>query len=151
MILPRGITGFHRVGHDAPPPTVDPRTFARACHAAARAESGQIAKFEPAGVARNYHRATFRHRAAAIAVLCNAHFPWIAFAEASDDLPLRFREATPLAARIQDAMACEVVSLSVLEAAPAAELLADLSAAEREQVRSWRPHRLGDLLFNVWD
>ena len=151
MILPEGITGFRGDRRDAPPPTVDPRSFARACHAAARAESGEIERFEPARVSRNYHRAIFRLRDAAIAVLCNAHFPWIAFAEASDNLLLRFKEATPLAAWIEDAMPCEVVSLSSLEAPPDAGLLADLSPVERQEIRYWRPQRLGDIIFNFWD
>jgi hypothetical protein len=151
MLLPGGITGFFDGRRDAAPPAVDPKSFARACHAAARAESGSVERFEPAGIARNYHRVILRLRDDAIAVLCNAHVPWIAFAEASDDVALRFREATALASRIKDALPCEVVSLSSLEALPDAELLANLGAVEREQIRYWRPQRLGDIIFNFWD
>jgi hypothetical protein len=151
MILPEGITGFFEGRRGVAPPAVDPKSFARACHATARAESGIVERFEPAGIARNYHRAILRRRDAAIAVLCNAHSPWVAFAEASEGLPLRFVEATDLASRIKDAMPCEVVSLSSLEAHPDAELLVNFRAVEREQIRYWRPQRLGDIIFNFWD
>jgi hypothetical protein len=32
-----------------------------------------------------------------------------------------------------------------------AELLADLSPAELEQVKYWKPQRIGDVVFNCWD
>ena len=151
MILPEGITGFFEAGRDATPPVVDPASFVGACHAAARAESGRVEGFEPAGVGRNYHRAFLRMRHGAIAVLCNAHFPIIAFAEASDDLPLRFIEAEALAPRIEEVMPCEIASRSSLEAHPDAEAVANLNAVEREQIRYWKPRRLGEIIFNFWD
>ena len=151
MILPEGITGFFESGRGVAPPAVDPKSFARACHAAARVVSGSVERFEAAGIARNYHRAILRQRDAAIAVLCNAHFPWVAFAEASEDLPLRFLADTALASRIKEAMPCEVMSLSSLEAHPEAELLANLGDVEREQIRYWRPQRIGEIIFNFWD
>lgn len=150
LILPRGITGFFE-GRGEAPAGADPKSFARACHAAAQQWSGRVEGFETAEVARNYHRSVLRRRGAAIAVLCNAHFPWIALAEAGDVLPLRFVEDGDLAARIEDAMPCRVMSPSSLEAPPDPESLADLSPAEFEQVRYWRPRRLGDIVFNFWD
>jgi hypothetical protein len=151
MILPEGITGFFEGGRDATPPVVDPSSFVGACYAAARAESGRVERFEPAGVSRNYHRAILRMIHGPIAVLCNAHFPIIAFAEASDDLPLRFVEAEALASRIEEVMPCEIASRPSLEAHPDAESLANLRAAERDQIRYWRPPRLGEIIFNFWD
>ena len=151
MILPEGITGFFEGGRDATPPLVDPAPFVGACHAAARAESGRVEGFEPAGAARNYHRAILRMRHGTIAVLCNGHFPIIAFAEASDDLPLRFIDAEALAPRFEEVMPCEIVSRSSLEAHPDTESLANLGAVERDQIRYWRPQRLGEIIFNFWD
>ena len=151
MILPAGITGFFEGDSDVTPPVVDPASFVGACHAASRAESGRVERFEPAGVTRNYHRAILRMRHGAIAILCNAHFPIIAFAEASDDLPLRFVEAEALASRIEEVMACEVAGRSTLEAHPDVESLANLGAVERKQIKYWRPGRLGEIIFNFWD
>lgn len=151
MILPEGITGFFGGGRDGMPPIVDPASFVGACHAAARAESGRVERFDPAGVARNHHRAILLMRHGAIAVLCNAHVPLVAFAEASDDLPLRFVEAEALASRIEEVMACEIVSRSTLEAHPVADSLANLRAVERGQVQYWRPRRLGEIIFNCRD
>ena len=150
MILPEGITGFFEGSRGVAPPVIDPKSFARACHAAAREESGSVERFELAGIARNYHWAVLRRRDA-IAVLCNADFPWVAFAEASEGLPLRFVEATALSSRIKGAMPCESVSLSSLKAHPDARLLVNLRPVERGQIRYWRPQRLGDIIFNFWD
>lgn len=150
MVLPEGITGFAERARDATPPTVDFKSFARACHLAARAESGSVERIEPARYPRNYHRAILRLGDATLAVLCNAHFPWIAFAEASDDLPLRFTDAVALSTRFNDAIPCEVVDLSSLETHPDEAVLAGLSDAEHEQVRYWQPRRIGDIIFNLW-
>ena len=144
MTLPEGITGFIEAGVASRLPRSIPRRSpgpARRRHARNRATLRKVRARRESPC--NCHRATYRLRDAAIAVLCNAHFPWIAFAEASDDFPLRFIEATTLAARIKDSMPCEVVGLSSLEAPPDAGLLAGLGAVERDQIRYWRPQRLG--------
>lgn len=152
MILPKGITGFFKAGREAARPATDPKLFARACHFAARAESGSVEVFDPAGIARNYHRAIARIGDDLIAILCNAHFPLIAFANVNDGGILQFREATALGVRVKESLSsCEVVSLPLLNAHPDAENLANLGAAEREQIQYWRPGRLGDIIFNSWD
>jgi len=151
MILPEGITGFNEETCDIEPPSVDPKLFARACHEVARAESGRVERLEPARYPRNYHRAIIQLRDKAVAVLCNAHLPWIAFAEVNDDFPLRFIEAAPLESRFKEAIPCEVVSISSLNASPDAGTLAGLRAFERKQIQYWRPQRLGDIIFNFWD
>ena len=151
MILPAGITGFFEEGRNATPAAVDPASFIGACHAAARAESGRVERFEPAGAARNYHRAIFRMRPGDVAVLCNAHVAIIALAEAGDELPLRFLEADSLASRIAEGMPCEIASRSTLEAHPDAESLANLGSVELDQIKYWRPRRVGEILFNEWD
>jgi hypothetical protein len=151
MILPRGITGFFTKGLDEAPPAVNVKTFTRACHSAAQLEGGSAEQIQPASYPRNYHSAVLRLRDGMVAVLCNAHFPWIAFVAASNDDTHRFLTATALASRFREMMPCEVWDPSLLEGHPNAESLAQLSTAEREQIRYWRPERLGDIIFNAWD
>jgi len=151
MILPEGITGFAGGGRGVAAPTVDFKSFARACHMAARAGSGRVERVEAASYPRNYHRAILRLGAAPVAVLCNAHHPWIAFAVASENLPLRFSDDVALAARFSDAFPCEVVDFTTLETHPDEAALAGLGDAERKQVGYWRPRRIGDIIFNSWD
>jgi len=151
MVLPQGITGFAEGGRGVAAPTVDFRSFARACHMAARAGSGRVERVEAASYPRNYHRAILRLGAAPVAVLCNAHHPWIAFAEASENLPLRFTDAVALAARFSDEFPCEVLDFTTLETHPDEAVLAGLGDAERKQVGYWRPRRIGDIIFNSWD
>ena len=152
MILPRGITGFRDRRAGGAIPAVAPKSFARACHTAARLGGGRVETFDVARYPRNYYRAIIRLREDAVAVLCNAHFPWVAFASVSDDgISHRFIDAPALASRFYEAMPCEVLSPSSLEGPPDAASLNELSAAELEQIRYWEPDRLGDIIFNSWD
>lgn len=86
-----------------------------------------------------------------VAVPCNAYYPWVAFAEAHGEVLPRFVESAALASRFREAMPCEVLDRSWLEAAPDAAMLESLGAAERKQIRYWRPGRVGEIIFNFWD
>lgn len=152
MLLPHGITGFADRRPDAPLPAADlAKSFTKACQIAARAELGRVERVDSANPSRSYHQAILQWQGVAIAALCNAYRPWIAFAEPSDDLPLRFIGAVALANRFRDAMDCEILGPELLEAHPDASALAGLSNVERGQVRYWRPQRIGDIIFNTWD
>jgi hypothetical protein len=86
-------------------------------------------------------------------VLCNTILPLIGFAQsgAPGYFQPEFRDASVLAAAFAEVGGFEVLRAKFLESYPTAELLADLSAVELEQVRYWRPQRIGDIVFNHWD
>lgn len=152
MILPRGITGFYDSRRDQVPPVVDVKEFARACYSVARAEFGVVENLESANYSINFHRAILRTRDEIVAVLCNGHFPWLAFAKThSRNYDFTFMESAVLACQFSDAMRCEVIGLASLEEHPDEASLADLSEIERSQIKYWRPRRLGDIIFNFWD
>src|SRR5690349_21420782 len=78
--LPTGITGFNLPnGYEE-----TSKRFASACHVAARMLNGRVELLQPAYYrgTPNFHEAilTFGYRQESIRVLCNAHYPVIAFA-----------------------------------------------------------------------
>lgn len=145
--LPFGITGFF--SRTVPP--VDLRPFKKACHEVARGAGWTVESIRLMGHSGNFHRAVLTRGERAVAVVCNAHVPWVAFAEVDDDLALRFVDDEALAAAFRGAMDCEVPGRSFLDSAPEAELLSDLGPAELNQIRHWRPRRVGDIVFHCWD
>ena len=151
MALPRGITGFWRVGEQQPP-TSDVCAFRAHCYEAAGRVSYQVVSVESAGL-RNFAFATLHSPGERIAILLNAHFPGLAFAETpivGEGLP-RFLDHPILADSFREVGAYVVFSASELERRPVPEDLAELSVAERTQVAYWRPRRIGDVIFNHWD
>jgi hypothetical protein len=132
--LPRGITGFRHVS-EAALPTVSPeRSRSRA------------SILPPDGVVRSFHRALVD----GLLVLCNLHVPWAAAARAPDGGEIEFVDPP--------AWLCELDVFVVLDRAtlestvtPDDPRLADLGGVELEQLRYWRPRRLGDLIFDLWD
>ena len=154
MQLPRGITGFYHP-REGPPPTHDLRVFRGLCHAAARGLGGRVdpvADFAGLGVA-NFTGLTLEFPSGPVVVLVNLYHPTIAFAEPGtlDIGPITFVDAPALTRQFrQDG------SFLVLTAEEAmgpvgvseCELLAE---AEREQMRYWKPRKIGEVIFNHWD
>jgi len=157
LVLPRGITGFFTLGESVP--WVDLQELKRTGYAAARALGGTVRGLEPAeaGPIRNFHVLRLRLGAreaggTEMTVLCNAHHPWLAVVAAGEVFtPFTFRDM-PAVARAPGLWEnFRVLTSQELEAAPEAAMLAKLSSAETMQLRYWRPKRLGDIIFNLWD
>jgi hypothetical protein len=153
-LLP-GITGFYRPPRDTPPPTVDVQALKRACYHVARQTGGTVMQQESSTAAGtcNYHAATIRYPTHSVAVLCNAHYPLIAF---TDQLDARFGRihfiaAPPLAHSFVIEANFIPLDIDYLCAYPEPALLTELYAVEREQLRPWRPEQVGDVIFNHWD
>lgn len=152
-LLRRGVTGFRNAGRDEPPPRVDFGAFGAACHAAARAAGAEVASLDASDAgpySGNFHAATLLIRDRGIRALCNAHFPIVAFVSDKEG-PLDFLDAPALASSFEETGQFEVADRRELEEAPDGASLAVLGAAELAQVRYWRPHRVGDIVFNRWD
>ena len=149
--LPKGVTGF-----DAPEDGVSVKRFTVACHAAVRQIGGRVLQVRPAyeQVTPNFHEAlmTLRGRPETVRVLCNAHYPIVAFtipAAGEGDVCLKFMDCPELA----DLLRAEFAILTRQEACAgvADDLVGQLSDDELRQVRYWRPQRIGDVVFNYWD
>ena len=154
MDLPRGITGFRHVD-DPPLPVSDFAAFGGHCYAAARALGGRVLSVEApiCEVETNFARAVLELPGGPIAILLNAHFPVVAFADppAQRGAPVQFADAPTLAEVFQSFGSYEVFSTSDLAMPLAPAACKQLAAAELEQVQYWRPRRVGDVVFNFWD
>ncbi|HZT80161.1 MAG TPA: hypothetical protein VFA26_08065 [Gemmataceae bacterium] len=149
--LPRGITGFWAVGEQAPPAS-DTRAFRGHCHEVARRLGGGVLSVEEPSH-RNFTVGTVATAAGSVAVLLNARYPFIGFAEPprKGEVFLQFRDSSALAEVLREFGVYEVLPASELERRPTPDDLGALSEAELELVAYWRPQRVGDLIFNYWD
>lgn len=103
-------------------------------------------------VTPNFHWAAIQTWAKPVWILCNAHYPWLAFAETDPQAqPLRFVSNTSLLDAWASFPEFRVLHLAYLEAAPTRKVIQNLNAAEHRQIESWRPERIGEILFNHWD
>jgi hypothetical protein len=152
--LPRGITGFRHVD-DPPLPVCDFAAFRGHCYAAARVLHGRVVAVEAPirGVEANFARAVLELPTGWVAVLLNAHFPVVAFAEpqTEGDTSVRFTDVPGLAEAFRGFGGYEVPDVVELTAPLTPEQCQHLAPAEREQVKYWRPERVGELVFNFWD
>jgi hypothetical protein len=149
--LPKGITGF-----DALDGGVSVQKFTAACHAETRQVDGRILEVLPAynPVTPNFHQAfiALQHGSQTIRVLCNAHYPLIAFATTAayqGDAHLEFLDCPALA----DALSGEFTVIHGHDACAGIvpDLVAALGETELEQMHYWKPQRIGDVIFNHWD
>jgi hypothetical protein len=149
--LPRGITGFDATDH-----RVSVLSFTTACHAAARQLRGRVQHVRDAAgqVTPNFHEAlvSWNDGAEAVRVLCNAHHPMIAFASPTNcegDTRLDFVDCPEVAGPLRAEF--HILSLETVCAGTSPEALVQLGDAELDQMRYWKPQRIGDLIFNFWD
>lgn len=143
MRLPRGITGFRHVS-EPPLPTVEPGALRAALGAAS---GSRVTLPAPDGIVRSFHQALVP---GGLVVLCNQHHPWLAATRAPVDGEPAFEEPPDWLRALEGFV---VLDRATLESSvgPDDPRLADLGPTERDQLRYWRPRRLGDVVFNLWD
>jgi hypothetical protein len=156
MELRKGITGFRHV-NDPPLPSTDLLSFRSYCFAAARMLGGKVAHpgLEPVRVEANFTWLVLELPTGAVAVLLNRHSPVVGFARPwGEDGPhglITFLNCERLAGVFEEMGGYEVVSQTELGRPVRPDDLRQLSPAEMEQVKYWKPRRLGDIVFNFWD
>ncbi|MGW0538174.1 hypothetical protein [Streptomyces sp. NPDC003032] len=148
--LPRGATGFFRP-KDGPLPETGLRAFRAVLYPAARLAGVAVGEVEKQAYPRTFHTATVVGRTGESIVLCHAHHPWIAFAQARRDWCGEEFLAPPSWAH-----AFTNAGFSVLSSDQLATPLSDvdtsvLTQGEWRQVRSYGITTLGGVLFNAWD
>jgi hypothetical protein len=152
--LLRGITGFRDVG-DEPLPASDLGAFRTHCFTAARLLSGRVSRIEfpSSHTSNNFASSVLELRDGLVAVVLNAHFPVIGFAEPLREggMRLRFVDVPELAEVFRGFGVYSVVEASDFERSVHDEDSSRLTPAELKQIRYWKPSRVGDLVFNFWD
>jgi hypothetical protein len=154
MILPTGVTGFWQNGIQ-PPTASNVKGFVSACHEAARRLGGNvIASEEPYSRKTNNFAVVIvvfpRQR---VAALLNAHYPIVGFAEPIPvhEQEIRFADAPSLREQLLSSGVYQVLSREALETAVTPAAARELADGEVEQIRYWKPRRVGDIIFNFWD
>jgi hypothetical protein len=149
--LERGVTGF-RSDKESGLPAVPVRTFRGGCYEAARAAGGVVEQLFESAYPRNFHVAVIVASNDRIAILCNAMYPWIAFAGvgAGDLESKAFVDPPAWAVRFAET-GFVVMSRQVLDSPLDAVDTAALGKGEWLQIHSWRPASVGETVFNSWD
>ncbi|MFJ1756938.1 hypothetical protein [Kitasatospora sp. NPDC088134] len=150
----RGATGF-RDRRDEALPTTDPAAFRGACFAAMPGGRSRPGRVVPADGC-TFHLLPLPDGGGPPGLrsaLCHAHLPLVAFTGVRPEPgspPSGFLDP-PLPADVFPAHGLRVLTTIEL-ATPVEHLdLHGLAAAERDQIRYWRPRNYGELLFNWWD
>ncbi|RAK29211.1 hypothetical protein B0I29_1182 [Actinoplanes lutulentus] len=145
------MTGFCS-GKELKLPEVPVRTFRDGCYAAARAAGGAVERVFESAYPRNFHSAAIVAPNDRIAILCNAVYPWIAFAGAgAGDLESKAFVDPPAWAAAFAEIGFVVMSRQVLGSPLGSVDTAALGKAEWLQIDSWRPASVGEAVFNFWD
>ena len=132
---------------------VDGQKFKQACFALAHTLNAKVLRLETElQVGRNFIVSELLYKTERILALCNAHFPYIAFATAEGGFyaPI-FQDSPHLVKGFELTGEYIVLPQSLLDASTSVEQLAQLSDAELNQIRYWKPQRIGDIIFNHWD
>lgn len=152
MKLPRGITGV-RAHQDPPLPQSDFSRFKSDCYEIARSIGARVSDVALPQGTTNFGYAILAFDDQRIAVLLNAHYPFIAFAQRfdPDKEPFAFVNHAALAPAFMALGAYTVLFPEELESPVSDEACKELSPAEQRQVKYWRPSCLGQVIFNFWD
>ena len=132
--------------------------FAGACYDAARRIGGRVVQVQAAykheRVCANFHEAllTLGYQSEKVRVVCNAHYPMVAFASPAayeGDLRLQFVDCAELAEALRGEFA--ILSSRDVHEAISSDAIKQLGKAELREMRFWKAHRIGELVFNYWD
>ncbi len=145
-ILRRGITGFDTAEE------VDVATFKKAVyHAAHKAGATVVLTIVGDSVTPNFHQTEIQIGERSIAIICNRSFPVVAFVRT----PVEMDEVHPIdlvefVDPVRD-FGFDVATPVELNRPIAPSDLEVLGDRELEQVKYWKPKRIGQLVFNWWD
>ena len=157
MELQLGITGIQGRKDPAPePPLTNLKAFHSHCHHAARVTGARLQAIRDpyeGGIPSNYAIARIQFSDTEVAVLINSTRPIIAFAKcpAEWQITFEFIDCPKLAAAFLEVGEYSIATSEELNRPVLRELCKNLAPAELKSVRSFRPARIGDVIFNYWD
>lgn len=150
--IPAGATGFTDF-RASPLPLVDLKRLRAAWHTGARLADCRTGALIEQCYPESFHTVTMvdRHGTVLHVALCHMHYPLIAFVT---DQPRWYTTEfvdPPKWASAYSAVGFETLSADVLLSPLDAVDTSQLTAADRSQIRHWRPPTVGATLFNRWD
>lgn len=132
--------------------------FMDVCEHAARVVRGKVENHFEAyvGAFINYHEATLSYDFGRkkCRILCSACYPVIAFATPSsrrDVCEVSFVDNSVIAAAFREKLDCALLRAEDASRGINQDIVKLLDEAEKNDVRYWKPRRIGDLIFNHWD
>ncbi|WP_036509510.1 hypothetical protein [Nocardia aobensis] len=134
------------------------RAFRRACYDAARRTGGTVVEFRVAdGVTPNFHQGIIAYGDQQVAVVAVRHSTMLAVAEprtidcadgVTESGPMVFVDAPELVGALATSPGFTVLTAADLNGPFVATAWPDI---ERSDIEYWKPHTLGEALFNYWD
>ncbi len=150
--FPAGITGFF--SGDVPPGrAIAYPEFKRHLYTAARLSNCRVCRCHEALCVENYYRAILEDDSGQFQLLCNFIAAYVAFCQIDgcDRASFSYLEKPALASALKTLFQYTVLSTDELNQPANEPLLSQLNAVEMNQVRSWRPQTIGEIVFNHWD
>lgn len=157
MKLELGITSDKcRKGPVAEPPYTDLQAFHSHCYHAARVTGAKVQAIRDpheGGSPSNYSMAHFQFSDTVVAVLVNRIRPIIAFAKwpVGGQIIFEYIDCPILADAFLSVGEYTIATSEELDRPLLREMCSELSPWEQEQVRYFRPRRVGEVIFNYWD
>ncbi len=151
---PYGITGFYYY-LDPPPPSTDESAFLNHCYAFARTLAAKIVRVDRrvGTTEKNFTSVTFETKSDAFAILFNAHYPMLAFAEPMfvGEVIAKFIDRPEYAIYWNEIGGYAILSHADLTIPPHKMELVDMSDSEYDQILVHNPSTSGEIIFNFWD
>jgi len=154
-MVPTGATGF-RHHKAAPLPETDPRAIARLSHELARNLGGTVEQIIPPSPTSTFYSVMLahgHHDARRVTVLFHRHLPLLALVahppRGLDDLSII--DDPVASAAMPDHTGFQLLTPGQLAAPVTRADLSQLAAPELDQIASWKPKTIGEVLFNLWD
>lgn len=152
MELPAGVSGFYNSDEEKPP-EIDVAKYKELCHRLARDTGAQLKEFTDSLYPANFHKALLHFREKDICLVMNKHFPLLAFAKTAEAVKVEFIDFPEGTGAISgDFTLLSKNELEIPVPKDSDELKSrGLNQGEIEQVKFWKPDRLGEIVFNFWD
>lgn len=152
MQLPAGVSGFYD-SDEHKPPEFDVAKYKELCHRLARDMGAQLQEFTDSLYPANFHKALFHFQEKDICLVMNKHYPLLAFANTADSVKVDFINFPAGNSSISEDF--KVLPKEKLETPvpknPDELRNSGLNKGEIEQIKYWKPERLGEVVFNFWD
>ncbi|NKE04659.1 hypothetical protein [Mesobacillus selenatarsenatis] len=147
MELPNGVTGFYEGSNE--PPKMDSKQLKSLCFNYFKTNGGKILEVWEPRECTNFFDIKVNLRDKSFHILLNEHYPLLAFASDVKIGQINFIDKPSLGelfSGFYNVLKAEDLDNKLFE-----DQNNNLNRAELEQIKYWKPQRIGDVIFNFWD